>query len=72
YGFRSLFAFKAKFQPSYRPMFMAYPDSAALPRIANAVSRAYLPHLNARQGIRLASKMIVRTRERVTTHGRTL
>jgi lysylphosphatidylglycerol synthetase-like protein (DUF2156 family) len=69
YGFRSLFAFKAKFQPSYRPMFMAYPDSAALPRIANAVSRAYLPHLNARQGIRLASKMIIRTRERVPTRG---
>ncbi|MFS8098566.1 DUF2156 domain-containing protein [Lentzea alba] len=71
YGFRSLFAFKAKFQPTYRPMFMAYPDSAALPRIANAVSRAYLPHLNARQGVRLASKMIIRSRERVTTHGRT-
>ncbi|GAB2844562.1 rhomboid family intramembrane serine protease [Lentzea nigeriaca] len=71
YGFRSLFAFKAKFQPSYRPMFMAYPDSAALPRIANAISRAYLPHLNARQGLRLATKMIIRTRGRVTTHGRT-
>jgi phosphatidylglycerol lysyltransferase len=71
YGFRSLFAFKAKFQPTYQPMFMAYPDSAALPRIANAVSRAYLPHLNARQGLRLASKMIIRTRGRVTTHGRT-
>ncbi|USX51839.1 bifunctional lysylphosphatidylglycerol flippase/synthetase MprF [Lentzea sp. HUAS12] len=65
YGFRSLFAFKAKFQPTYQPMFMAYPDSAALPRIANAVSRAYLPHLNARQGLRLASKMIIRTRGRV-------
>ncbi len=62
YGFRSLFAFKAKFQPVYRPMFMAYPDSAALPRIANAVSRAYLPHLNARQGVRLATKMIIRHR----------
>ncbi|RAS61256.1 lysylphosphatidylglycerol synthetase-like protein (DUF2156 family) [Lentzea atacamensis] len=71
YGFRSLFAFKAKFQPSYRPMFMVYPDSAALPRIANAVSRAYLPHLNARQGLRLATKMIIRPRGRVTTHGRT-
>ncbi|MEV6242462.1 hypothetical protein [Lentzea sp. NPDC051838] len=27
YGFRSLFAFKAKFQPSYRPMYMAYLDA---------------------------------------------
>jgi len=61
YGFRSLFAFKAKFQPTYRPMFMAYPDSAALPRIANAVSRAYLPHVSMRQGVRLATKMITRS-----------
>ncbi|WP_086663209.1 rhomboid family intramembrane serine protease [Lentzea kentuckyensis] len=61
YGFRSLFAFKAKFQPSYRPMFMAYPDAAALPRIANAVSRAYLPHVSLSQGVRLAAKMINRS-----------
>ncbi|MFI9006139.1 bifunctional lysylphosphatidylglycerol flippase/synthetase MprF [Actinosynnema sp. NPDC053489] len=61
YGFRSLFAFKAKFQPTYRPMFMAYPDSAALPRIANAVGRAYLPHVNVRQGVRLATRMITRS-----------
>ncbi len=60
-GFRSLLAFKAKFQPIYRPMFMAYPDSAALPRIANAVSRAYLPHVNVRQGVRLPAKMIIRS-----------
>ncbi|SMD26046.1 bifunctional lysylphosphatidylglycerol flippase/synthetase MprF [Kibdelosporangium aridum] len=60
YGFRSLFAFKAKFQPTYRPMYMAYPDAAALPRIANAVSRAYLPHVTVRQGLRLAARMIGR------------
>ncbi|SDG92845.1 Lysylphosphatidylglycerol synthetase, C-terminal domain, DUF2156 family [Lentzea fradiae] len=71
YGFRSLFAFKAKFQPVYRPMFMAYPDSAALPRIANAVGRAYLPHLNARQGLRLATKMIIRPRARTGTPEKT-
>ncbi len=61
YGFRSLFAFKAKFQPSYRPLYMAYPDPAALPRIANAVGRAYLPQVNPRQGVRLAVKMITRS-----------
>ncbi|MEU5264413.1 DUF2156 domain-containing protein [Amycolatopsis sp. NPDC021455] len=61
YGFRSLFAFKAKFQPTYRPMYMAYPDPAALPRIANAVGRAYLPEVNLRQGLRLAAKMITRS-----------
>ena len=61
YGFRSLFAFKAKFQPVYRPMYMAYPDAAALPRIANAVSRAYLPHVTPRQGFRLAARVIGRS-----------
>ena len=61
YGFRSLFAFKAKFQPGYRPMYMAYPDPAALPRIANAVGRAYLPQVSMRQGLRLAIKMITRS-----------
>ncbi|MEU4804647.1 DUF2156 domain-containing protein [Actinosynnema sp. NPDC023587] len=60
YGFRSLFAFKAKFQPVYRPMFMAYPDPAALPRIANAVGRAYLPGMNIRQGVRLARMLAAR------------
>jgi len=59
YGFRSLFAFKAKFQPLYKPMFMAYPDPAALPRIANAVGRAYLPGMGVRQGVRLA-RMLAR------------
>ncbi|MDT0447949.1 bifunctional lysylphosphatidylglycerol flippase/synthetase MprF [Streptomyces hesseae] len=53
YGFRSLLAFKAKFQPRYRPMYMAYPDPAALPAITRAVAKAYLPHLTAVQGVRL-------------------
>ncbi|TQM79973.1 lysylphosphatidylglycerol synthetase-like protein (DUF2156 family) [Saccharothrix saharensis] len=61
YGFRSLFAFKAKFQPTYRPLYMVYPDAAALPRIANAVSRAYLPGVTLRQGLRLAARMIRRS-----------
>ncbi|WP_018348128.1 phosphatidylglycerol lysyltransferase domain-containing protein [Longispora albida] len=53
YGFRSLFAFKAKFQPAYEPMYMAYPDPAALPAIASAIGRAYLPHLTPGQGLRM-------------------
>ena len=32
---------------------MAYPDPAALPLIATAIGRAYLPHLTARQFSRL-------------------
>lgn len=46
YGFRSLLAFKAKFQPDYRPLYMVYPDAAALPAIATAIGRAYLPDLD--------------------------
>ncbi|MER7004871.1 DUF2156 domain-containing protein [Dactylosporangium sp. NPDC000555] len=53
YGFRSLLAFKAKFQPEYRPLLLAYPDPAALPTICNAVTRAYLPRLTPAQSVRL-------------------
>ncbi|MCA0330910.1 MAG: DUF2156 domain-containing protein [Actinobacteria bacterium] len=43
YGFRSLDAFKAKFQPRHVPMSMVFPDEAALPRIGLALTEAYLP-----------------------------
>lgn len=43
YGFKSLFAFKSRFHPRYEPMYMAYPDPAALPAIGQAISKAYLP-----------------------------
>ena len=58
YGFGSLLAFKAKFQPEYRPLFMAYPESAALPAIGGAVARAYLPDLTVPQGLRLAGRAL--------------
>ncbi|GAA4549032.1 DUF2156 domain-containing protein [Pseudonocardia xishanensis] len=54
YGFRSLLAFKAKFQPEYRPLHLAYPETAALPAIANAIARAYLPDLSPSQAARMA------------------
>jgi lysylphosphatidylglycerol synthetase-like protein (DUF2156 family) len=57
YGFRSLLAFKAKFQPAYQALYMAYPEAAALPRISNAITRAYLPHLTLRQGLRIMSRL---------------
>ncbi|MFF7023082.1 hypothetical protein ACFY97_19020 [Streptomyces klenkii] len=53
HGFRSLLNFKAKFQPQYHPMYMAYPDPAALPAITRAIGKAYLPHMTAAQGVRL-------------------
>jgi len=57
YGFRSLLHFKAKFQPVYQPLYLAYPDPAALGSIATAIGRAYLPHLTSRQALRLLSKL---------------
>ncbi len=57
YGFRSLLAFKAKFQPDYQPLYMAYPDPAALPSITRAIGKAYLPHLTPGQGVRLMRRL---------------
>jgi phosphatidylglycerol lysyltransferase len=57
YGFRSLLAFKAKFQPSYLPLYLAYPDPVALPAIGLAITRAYLPELTAGQSARLLTRL---------------
>ena len=58
YGFRSLLAFKAKFQPRYRPLWLVYPGTADLPRIAQAVSRAYLPDMSLPQAARLTGALV--------------
>ena len=60
YGFRSLLAFKAKFQPRYDPMYMVYPDPAALPSIANAIGRAYLPDVSIGESVRLVRSLLDR------------
>ena len=57
YGFRSLLKFKAKFQPEYEPMYMCYPESAALPRIGIGISHAYLPHLTMSQTVRMVGQL---------------
>ncbi|HEX6522796.1 MAG TPA: DUF2156 domain-containing protein [Streptosporangiaceae bacterium] len=57
YGFQSLLHFKAKFQPVYQPLYLTYPDPAALGSIATAISRAYLPHLTSLQALRLITKL---------------
>ena len=54
YGFRSLHAFKAKFQPRFEPLFLVFPDAAALPRIGIALTRAYLPDAGLRDLVTLA------------------
>jgi lysylphosphatidylglycerol synthetase-like protein (DUF2156 family) len=53
YGFRSLFAFKRKFQPELQPLSMTFPDPLALPAIGIALGRAYLPDLSVRQSVRV-------------------
>ncbi len=60
YGFRSLLAFKSKFQPKYVPMYMVFPDSAALPSIGNAIGRAYLPEVSFGQTVTLVRTLIKR------------
>ena len=57
YGFQALLRFKAKFQPLYQPLYLTYPDPAALGSIATAIGRAYLPHLTVRQALRLLTKL---------------
>ena len=42
YGFHSLYAFKAKFQPRRVPLYLTYRSTAELPRIGVAILRAYL------------------------------
>ncbi len=57
YGFSSLLVFKQKFQPEFRPLLMAYPDSLALPAIGFALARAYLPSMSLRQSIRFVRSL---------------
>ena len=57
YGFQSLLEFKAKFQPTYQPLWMAYPDPAALPGHRQRHHQVLPPHLTTRQGSRLLRKL---------------
>jgi lysylphosphatidylglycerol synthetase-like protein (DUF2156 family) len=54
YGFRSLQAFKSKFQPRHEPLYLIFPDESALPRIGVALGRAYLPAAGVRDMVALA------------------
>ncbi len=48
YGFRSLHRFKQKFNPRAAPLHLLYRDEGDLPRIAIALTRAYLPDATLR------------------------
>ncbi|MGL3805985.1 bifunctional lysylphosphatidylglycerol flippase/synthetase MprF [Paeniglutamicibacter sp. R2-26] len=49
YGFGSLHAFKAKFNPRTAPMYLVYRDESDLPRIAGGLTRAFLPEATVAQ-----------------------
>lgn len=48
YGFRSLHRFKQKFNPRSEPLHLLFRDEGDLPRIAMALTRAYLPDATLR------------------------
>lgn len=54
YGFRSLHAFKMKFQPRYEPVYLCFREEADLPRIDVALTRAYLPSAGALDLLKMA------------------
>ncbi|WP_353115578.1 DUF2156 domain-containing protein [Microbacterium sp.] len=54
YGFRSLLRFKAKFNPEYHSLHMAYADPGQLASIGWAVARAYLPRVTPKEYVALA------------------
>ncbi|MFD9958587.1 bifunctional lysylphosphatidylglycerol flippase/synthetase MprF [Amycolatopsis sp. NPDC058986] len=56
YGFRSLHAFKAKFQPRHEPLYLTFRDEADLPRIGLALQRAYLPKTGLLELAKMARK----------------
>ena len=53
YGFRSLLAFKAKFQPEFKPVYLVYSRPVDLAAIPLAISRAYLPNVHPAQAVGL-------------------
>ncbi|MCS5734857.1 phosphatidylglycerol lysyltransferase domain-containing protein [Herbiconiux daphne] len=58
YGFSSLFKFKAKFNPTYSSIYMAYPDPLALPTIGGAIGRAYLPSMSPKEAVSLVRTLV--------------
>jgi len=61
YSFKSLFAFKGKFQPSWEPVYIVYPDPFRLPAISLALLRAYLPDMDAMRVAEFVGSAISKT-----------
>lgn len=58
YGFRSLAAFKQRFHPRHRTLYMMYHDPLALPVIGRALTEAYMPTMSLRHTARLLRGVI--------------
>lgn len=58
YGFRSLHRFKQKFNPRAEPLHLLYRDEGDLPRIAIALTRAYLPDASLRDLVASAADAV--------------
>jgi lysylphosphatidylglycerol synthetase-like protein (DUF2156 family) len=58
YGFRSLAAFKARFRPQHRTLYMMYQDPLWLPWIGRAVTEAYMPNTSLRQTAKLLREIM--------------
>jgi phosphatidylglycerol lysyltransferase len=57
YGFRSLLNFKRKFQPTFVPLWLVYPDAVHLPAIGVALVRSYIPELSVADAARFVRDM---------------
>lgn len=60
YGFKSLAAFKSRFQPEHRTLYMYYQDPLALPAIGFAVTAAYLPGLSPKKSTTIVRQMMTK------------
>lgn len=58
YNFQSLFEFKARFQPRWEPVFLAFRGEEQLIRASRAVAGAHLPDLNAATLARLVGRVV--------------
>ncbi len=63
YGFKSLYFFKKKFQPTANPVYVCYLDSAKLAQISLAVTHAYLPEASAKQILEMVKSLRPKTGE---------
>ena len=64
YGFKSLYFFKKKFQPTANPVYVCYLDSAKLAQISLAVTHAYLPEASPKQLLEMTKSLRPKSDER--------